>query len=200
MALNPFDFMTTLTPEELWQKALTGDQLSWQRLYEMFGGRVYQFFFRNTRNAELAADKVQEVFLRIFKSREAFKYGSLKTWIFRIARNLLIDEWRKTGQREILSEILPETIDAGVQVEESVIDAIEHQQMVGYIDECLDGLTEPDRMAVCLVYIAGLSIPEFAEVMETPLGTAKTRVRHARLKLEALLCEKMQMKRFEKGL
>lgn len=192
--------MKTLTPEELWQKALTGDQFSWQRLYELFGGRVYQFFFRNTRNAELSADKVQEVFLRIFKSRDAFKYGTLKTWIFRIARNLLIDEWRKTGQREVLCDILPEIVDAGIQVEDSVIDAIEHKQLVGYIDECLDELAEPDRMAVCLVYIAGLSIPEFAEVMEAPLGTAKTRVRHARLKLEALLSEKMQIKRFEKGL
>lgn len=192
--------MKNMTPEELWQQALTGDQLSWQRLYEMFGGRVYQFFLRNTRNAELAADKVQEVFLRIFKSREAFKYGSLKTWIFRIARNLLIDEWRRAGQREIPSEILPDVVDAGVQVEETVIDAIEHQQMVGYIDECLDGLIEADRMAVCLVYIAGLSIPEFAEVMEVPLGTAKTRVRHARLKLDSLLSDKLQMKKFEKAL
>lgn len=192
--------MENMKPEELWQKAIAGDQRAWQQLYELFGTRVYQFFLRNTRNADLSGDKVQEVFLRIFKNREAFKYGSLKTWIFRIARNLLIDEWRRSGQREILSDVLPELVDAGVQVEESVINAIEHQQMVGYIDECLDRLEEADRMAVCLVYIAGLSIPEFAEVMELPLGTAKTRVRHARLKLDALLSEKIQIRRFEKGL
>ncbi|HNS08421.1 MAG TPA: RNA polymerase sigma factor [Candidatus Ozemobacteraceae bacterium] len=192
--------MENMKPEELWQKALAGDQQSWQRLYEQFGTRVYQFFLRNTRNAELAADKVQEVFLRIFRNRENFKYGSLKTWIFRIARNLLIDEWRRAGQREIPSEILPDVIDAGVQVEESVIEAIEHQQLVGYIDECLDRLEEHDRMAVCLVYIAGLSIPEFAEVMEVPLGTAKTRVRHARLRLDQMLSEKIQLKRFEKSI
>ncbi|GAB1353202.1 MAG TPA: sigma-70 family RNA polymerase sigma factor [Candidatus Rifleibacterium sp.] len=191
--------MENMKPEELWQKALTGDQQAWQRLYELFASRVYQFFLRNTRNADLAADKTQEVFLKIFRNRENFRYGSLKTWIFRIARNLLIDEWRRAGQREIPSEILPDIIDSGVQVEESVIAAIEHQQMVVYIDECLDRLEEPDRMAVCLVYIAGLSIPEFAEVMEVPLGTAKTRVRHARLRLDQLLSEKIQLKRFEKS-
>ncbi|MDD3145688.1 MAG: sigma-70 family RNA polymerase sigma factor [Candidatus Riflebacteria bacterium] len=192
--------MENMKPEELWQRAVAGDQVAWQRLYELFGTRVYQFFLKNTRNAELAGDKVQEVFLRIFKNKEAFKYGSLKTWIFRIARNLLIDEWRRSGQREVLSDVLPEIVDAGIQVEESVINAIEHQQMVCYIDECLDRLEEADRMAVCLVYIAGLSIPEFAEVMELPPGTAKTRVRHARLKLDALLSEKIQIKRFEKSI
>lgn len=188
-----------MTPEELWQRALTGDQVSWQRLYELFGSRVYQFFLRNTRNPELANDKLQEVFLRIFKSREAFKYGSLKTWIFRIARNLLIDEWRKAGQKEVLCDILPDVIDAGVQVEDEVINSIEHGQMTRLIDECLDCLAPEDRMAVCLIYLGGMSIPELAEVMEIPLGTAKTRVRHARLKLDSLLSEKMQIKRLEKG-
>ncbi len=193
-----FAIMENIKPEELWQQAIAGNQTAWQKLYELFGSRVFQFFLRNTRNADLAADKVQEVFLRIYKNRDAFKYGSLKTWIFRIARNLLIDEWRRTWQREVPSDILPDVVDAGIQVEESVIDALEHQQMVGYIDECLDRLEESDRMAICLVYIAGLSIPEFAEVMELPPGTAKTRVRHARLKLDGLLSEKLQIKKYEK--
>lgn len=188
-----------MTPEELWQRALTGDQISWQRLYELFGSRIYQFFLKNTRNPELAGDKLQEVFLRVFKSRESFKYGSLKTWIFRIAKNLLIDEWRKAGQREVLCDVIPEVIDSGVQIEEEVINSIEHSQMIAMIDASLDFLQSEDRMAVCLVYLGGMSIPELAEVMEIPLGTAKTRVRHARLKLDALLCEKMQIKRLEKG-
>jgi RNA polymerase sigma-70 factor (ECF subfamily) len=186
-----------ITPEELWQKALTGDQLSWSRLYEMFGSRVYQFFLKNTRNQELAADKTQEVFLRMFRNRESFKYGSLKTWIFRIAKNLLIDEWRRNSKKEVLCDIIPEITDSGIQVEEEAINAIEHAQMVKFIDESLDYLEETDRMAVCLVYLGGISIPELAEVMEIPLGTAKTRVRHARLRLDAILCEKMQIKRFE---
>ncbi|MBU1105551.1 MAG: RNA polymerase sigma factor [Candidatus Riflebacteria bacterium] len=189
-----------MTPEELWKLAIRGDQLAWQKLYELFGGPVYQFFLRNTRNVEMAGDKTQEVFLRIFKSREAFSGGSLKSWIFRIARNLLIDEWRRSGHREVLSEHLPEVADPSIQVEEEVINAIEHAQMKALIDECLQLLDEDSRMTVCLVYLADLSIPELAEVMETPLGTAKTRVRSARLKLDAMLCEKMQIKRVEQGL
>lgn len=190
----------TITPEELWKDARRGDQSAWQQLYGLFGGPVYQFFLRNTRNVEMAADKTQEVFLRIFKNRDAFGGGSLKSWIFRIARNLLIDEWRKSGHREVLSENLPEVADQSTPVDEEVINAIEHAQLKALIDECLELLDEDSRMTVCLVYLAGLSIPELAEVMEMPLGTAKTRVRQARLKLDAMLCEKMQIKRVEQGL
>lgn len=187
-------------PEKIWQKAVAGDQAAWQQLYQIFGGKVYQFFLRNTRNPELAMDKVQEVFLKIFRNKEAFKYGSLKTWIFRIARNLLIDEWRKAGKREILSETVPDLIEADIRVEDEVIASIEHERMVVMIDECLDQIGELDRMVICLVYLGGLSIPELAEVMELPLGTAKTRVRQARIKLDAMLCERMQLKKYEKSL
>ncbi len=187
----------TMTPEELWSRARNGDQISWQRLYELFGGKVYQFFLKNTRNPELSGDKVQEVFLRIFRHKESFQYGSLKTWIFRIARNILIDEWRKTGKKEILCDTLPEIADSGMQVEEEVIAGLEHGQMVSLIDECLDGLEHNERMLIGLVYLGGLTISEVAQVMEIPLGTAKTRVRHARLKLDAMLNEKMSLKRLK---
>jgi RNA polymerase sigma-70 factor (ECF subfamily) len=185
------------SPETIWQKAVNGDQAAWQELYRIYGGKVYQFFLRNTRNPELAMDKVQEVFLKIFRNKDSFKYGSLKTWIFRIARNTLIDEWRKSGNKEILSEILPEMLESDSRVEDEVIDSIEHERLVSMIDECLVEMPEHDRMVVCLVYLANLTISELAEVMELPLGTAKTRVRQARLKLDAMLSERMQLKRLE---
>ncbi|MEW6710712.1 MAG: RNA polymerase sigma factor [Candidatus Riflebacteria bacterium] len=187
-------------PEKIWQLAKAGNQAAWQQLYQIFGGKVFQFFLRNTRNHELAMDKVQEVFLKIYRNRESFSYGSLKTWIFRIAKNTLIDEWRRSGNREILTDVIPDVVEADTRVEEEVIAGIEQRQMAVFIDQCLDQLEEHDRMIVCLVYLGGLSIPELAEVMETPLGTAKTRVRSARLKLDAMLNEKLQLSKFEKSL
>lgn len=187
-------------PEKIWELAVAGDQSAWQQLYQIFGGKVYQFFLRNTRNPELSMDKVQEVFLKIFRNKESFRYGSLKTWIFRIARNLLIDHWRRLNKVEILTEILPEIAEAEENVEDQAITAIEHEIMVKLIDESLDRLNEAERMVVCLVYLGDLSIPELAEVMELPLGTAKTRVRQARLKLDAMLREKIVEKKYEKSL
>ncbi|GAB4277086.1 MAG: sigma-70 family RNA polymerase sigma factor [Candidatus Rifleibacteriota bacterium] len=186
--------------EEIWKKAVSGDQQAWQQLYRIFGGKVYQFFLRNTRNPELSQDKTQEIFLKIYRNKESFKYGSLKTWIFRIVRNSLIDEWRKAGNREILTEVLPEIIEADNKVEETVIDSIEHDQLIESIDACLDRLSCQERLVIGLVYLAGLTISELAEVMEIPLGTAKTNVRNARLRLDAMLSERLQIKKFEKSL
>ncbi len=187
------------SPEQIWKSAVEGNQNAWQELYQIFGGRVYQFFLRNTRNPELSMDKVQEVFIKVFRHQDSFQYGSLKTWIFRIAKNTLIDEWRKSGNKEVLSEILPEMAQAREKVEETVLASIEHEQMVALLDDCLLKLSEPERLVIGLVYLAGLSVPELAQAMDWPLGTAKTRVRSARLKLDAMLCEKMQLQKLEKS-
>ncbi|MGM0600300.1 MAG: RNA polymerase sigma factor [Candidatus Rifleibacteriota bacterium] len=186
--------------EIIWKKAVRGDQQAWQQLYQMFSAAVYQFFLKNTQNPELSMDKVQEVFIKVYRKRESFTYGSLKTWIFRIAKNLLIDEWRKKGKAELASEHVADVVVADDNVEEHVLKELEHQSMKLLIDQGLEKLKSPERMVVCLVYLAGLSIFELSQVMEIPLGTAKTRVRQARLKLDKIIREQLELKSLEKSL
>ncbi len=176
-----------MTPEELWREATRGSQSAWEKLYALFGGRLYQFFLKNTSRPELAMDKTQEVFERLFRHREAFHTGSLKTWIFHIARNLLIDEWRRRPRQEVLADNPPEVADPAVRVEDWVIQKLDREQMIRLLDTCLPQLSEDDRVVIGLSYLGGLSFPELAKVMEIPLGTAKTRVRQARLRLDRLL-------------
>jgi RNA polymerase sigma-70 factor (ECF subfamily) len=166
----------------------------------MFSPAVYQFFLKNTQNPELSMDKVQEVFIKVYRSRESFTYGSLKTWIFRIAKNLLIDEWRKKGKAELASEHVVDVVVADDNVEEKVLQELEHQNMKQLVDNGLEKLKESERMVVCLVYLAGLSISELAQILEIPLGTAKTRVRQARLKLDKIIREQLEIKSLEKSL
>lgn len=187
-----------ITPEELFKQAAGGDQAAWRSVYEMFCAPVYQFFLKNTSNRELADDKVQEVFIKIYRSRKSFSYGSLKAWIFRICRNTLIDTYRQKNTKEVLSETLPDITSSETRVEDEVISAIENSQMAQMIDECLDRMNLDERMIICLVYIANLSISQLAELMELPLGTAKTKVRKARLILDAMLKESLQTKKIER--
>ncbi len=181
-----------MTPEELWREALRGHQPSWEALYRLLGGRLYQFFLKNTGKPELAMDKTQEVFERLWKHREAFIDGSLNTWVFRIARNLLIDLWRRKPRAEILAEDPPEVVDPAVGVEESVLTKLHREDMLRHIDDSLALLSEDDRLILGVVYLGGLSLPELASVMEIPLGTAKTRCRQARLRLDRLLQDRLK--------
>lgn len=180
-----------MTPEEIWKEAAGGSQKAWTEVYRLFGGRLYQFFLRNTGRASQAMDMAQEVFERIWRHRQDFRTGRLQTWIFRIARNLLIDEWRRKGRSEVLVEEVPENADPESHVEATVIDRLEQDEAAKLIDETLTKLTEDDRLVIGLVYLGGLSFPELAEVMEIPLGTAKTRVRQARLRLESHMRDQM---------
>lgn len=182
-----------MTPEELWKLAVSGNQHAWSSLFDMFGGRLYQFFLKNTSNPETAIDNTQEVFLRLYRNRESFRTGQLKPWIFRIARNLLIDEWRRRGKADIPSDSLPELPDRSDSVEETAIARIEHGKMVELINCTMSRLPENERIVIGLVYLGGLTLSELALIMEIPLGTAKTHLRQARLHLDRLILEKMQM-------
>lgn len=178
-----------MTPEELWQEAIRGHQPSWNRLFELFGSRIYQFFLKNTGDAEMSSDSTQEVFIKLYKHREKFAYGQLKTWIFRIARNLLVDLWRRKGRQEIPTDQLPEPVNTEPGLEERVLANIDRLRMLSLLDETLAMVPEQDRILLCLVYLGGLSFSELAAVMEIPLGTAKTQVRQARIRLGRLLVE-----------
>lgn len=181
-----------MTPEELWREALRGHQQSWEALYRILGGRLYQFFLKNTGKPEVAMDKTQEVFERLWKHKESFVDGSLNTWVFRIARNLLIDLWRRKPRTEILAEDPPDVPDPAIGVEESVLTKLHREDMLRHIDDSLGLMTEDDRLVLGLVYLGGLSLPDLASVMEIPLGTAKTRTRQARLRLDRMLHERLK--------
>ena len=171
--------------EVLWREAVHGSATAWERLYQALGPRLYQFFLRNTRNVDVAMDKTQEVFEKLFQHRADFDHGKLKTWAFRIARNLLIDWWRKKSRLEIPTEVLPEIPDREDDLGSSVVERLARDELIRLVDACLEELSEDDRLVLGLVYLGGLSLPELAEAMEIPLGTAKTRARQARLRLDA---------------
>lgn len=176
-----------MSPEELWKDAVKGSQDAWANLFSLFGSKIYQFFLKNTADPELSMDKSQEVFEKLFRHKESFVSGSLKVWIFHIAKNLLIDFWRRGKKKEVLFSEPPNVPDPALEVEEQVLKKLRRDEIMKLIDETFGELIEEDKVLVGLVYLGNLSFPELAEVMEIPLGTAKTRTRQARIRLEQLV-------------
>jgi RNA polymerase sigma-70 factor (ECF subfamily) len=81
---------------DLMLRFVQGDDQAFEELLEMFEHEVLNYFFRMTRERHLAEDMTQELFLRIYKYRRSYKPGSgFKYFLFRIARNMWIDHFRK---------------------------------------------------------------------------------------------------------
>ena len=89
------------------QRCLTGDPLAWEQLVRSHHRRVYNLCYRFTGRAEEAEDLAQEVFLRVFKTLKSYRAeeGFFTTWLTSLARNLLIDYYRKARKDRVLEPL-----------------------------------------------------------------------------------------------
>ena len=88
-------------------RCLGGDEGAWEELIRVHSRRVYGLCFRFTNSASEAQDLTQEVFLRVFRTLKTFRAaeGSFATWLARVTRNLLIDNYRRTRQERVTDSI-----------------------------------------------------------------------------------------------
>src|SRR5580700_9000170 len=100
------------------ERCLSGDQAAWEEMVRTHTRRVYGLCYRFTGKDGEAQDLTQEVFLRVYRTLKTFRAteGAFTTWLARLTRNLLIDNYRRTRQ-ERLTDSIEEQV-AGV--EESV--------------------------------------------------------------------------------
>jgi len=81
---------------ELVRRARSGDGVAWEDIVTSFSRRIFNLAYRFTSNAEAAEDLTQEVFIRVYRSLDQYdsKQGDLANWLMRLARNLIIDDYR----------------------------------------------------------------------------------------------------------
>jgi RNA polymerase sigma-70 factor (ECF subfamily) len=178
----------TMEDDELMRRIQSGDRQAFDELADQYYGPLVAFFFRNRRDSHLAEDLAQETLLRVYN--EAWDYlpqGRFRGWLYRIARNLLIDALRRrpydalSGSRRALD---PDTVLA--QVASRNVPPAQRasgREIVALVEEMLLALPESQRTAFVLHHHGGLSLAEVAEVTETTVSTAKSRLRLAREKL-----------------
>src|SRR2546421_11209483 len=82
---------------ELVRRCRTGDGAAWEEIVQTYSRRIYNLAYRFTSRADAAEDLTQEVFIRAYRSLEQYnpKQGDLQNWLMRLARNLIIDDYRK---------------------------------------------------------------------------------------------------------
>jgi RNA polymerase sigma-70 factor, ECF subfamily len=149
-------------------------------IFERHHAAVFRYFQRMTGRHHLAQDLTQEVFLRVVRGFEAYQdQGLAAAWLFRIARNVLIDYKRRT-------ETAPKTVPYADHLSADS----GHLAAFG-LQEALALLPDRDREVFVLRETDGLSYAEIAAACETTEETVRTRLRRARLQLRTLLSRRL---------
>jgi RNA polymerase sigma-70 factor (ECF subfamily) len=160
-----------------------GRREAFLELYERHAGRLHGFLLRATRSPHLADDLTQEAFLHALDGMDRFSgNSSFKTWIYRIAMNLLKDHHRKmktTAQPD-------ENASGG---EPTPADAAERNEEVQRVRAALGALPEGLRAPVILVRFEGMKYREAAETLGLSVDALRMRVHRAYMALAAALKE-----------
>lgn len=141
-------------------------------LYDRYSSIVYSVALRVLGNTAAAEDIVQEVFMQLWRSPDAFdaSRGSLPGWLAIIARNRAIDSLRKRRPESDINEVV-------VSIEPDLAGGVEWKRALENIRNALARLSSPQRSALEMSFFEGLTHTEIAAKTGEPLGTIKTRIR-----------------------
>ena len=153
------------------------------RLYQRYSQPIYRFLFWQTRDLQLAEDLTSTVFERAWRARSSFNGGSEQAWLYRIARNALVDHWRK--KKELHLEDLP-AVTATLEANANPYD-FDTEQELGEMAQALEKLPENLKMVVVLRFIEELPAAAVADILQTTAGNVRIMQLRALRKLRQLI-------------
>jgi RNA polymerase sigma-70 factor (ECF subfamily) len=149
--------------------------------YAAHASELYGFAVRSLGDSGLAEEAVQETFLRAWRAGERFdpQIGSLRTWLFAILRNVVIDLGRARAAR-------PTVADDGIEV---AVEPFDEALLAWQIEEAMRQIGEQHRRVLVETYYRGRPYAEVAEELGVPEGTVKSRVYYGLRALRIVLEE-----------
>ncbi|MDQ3004730.1 MAG: sigma-70 family RNA polymerase sigma factor [Chloroflexota bacterium] len=176
------------------QDAQKGNLDAFNTLILHYQDSVYNTALRILGDEDQAADAAQEAFISAFKSINSFRGGSFKAWLMRTVTNACYDELRRQKRRPT-TPLEPDTDDGEemdsprwladpsmTPAQKSEADELEHA-----IQHCLNNLPLEFKTVVIMADIQGMDYTEVATSVRVPLGTIKSRLARARLRLRECL-------------
>jgi RNA polymerase sigma-70 factor (ECF subfamily) len=206
-AKTPLEAKLERTPEQdaanealvkLVRQCMAGDSQAWQQLVVSQHRRIYAICYRFTGSATDAEDLTQDVFLKLYKNLASFdtQKGSFQTWITTLARNLLVDHFRRT-RLDRASDSLDATYDGeedGPTMGDRLADPRPSQEqhvarleLKVRVQAALKQLSPELREAVILRDLEDMDYKEISQVLRIPEGTVKSRISRGRGELARLL-------------
>lgn len=165
-----------------------GDRAAFDGVYDAVAGAVFGVARHVVRDEAQAEEVAQEVMVEVWRTAPRFDpaRGSARSWVLAMAHRRAVDRVRSqqaARDREVRAAALEPNAGAFDAVAEDVEARLEQER----VRRCLDGLTRIQRESVTLAYYSGFTYPQVAAQLGVPLGTVKTRIRDALVRMRDCL-------------
>ena len=180
------------------RRCIAGDAAAWEELVERYHRRIYNICYRFAGSADDAQDLTQDVFIKMYRTLNTYdiERGAFMTWVTTMARNLLVDHFRKTKQDRVTDslDVAPTEREDAMPLSEQLPDTAappdaraQSQQVGETVHRALQKLSPDLREAVILRDLQDMDYREIATVLKVPEGTVKSRINRGRAELARLL-------------
>ena len=174
-------------------RCLQGDDSAWETIVRHYGKRVYNLSYRYVNRRDEAEDLTQEIFIKVYQNLRSFHpdMGSLRNWILKIGRNLIIDRYRQTRRFQAIGGT--EEMEAMNLEDKNTPDPLrvaEQEEASAFLMSGLVALPPELKEAIILRDLEKLSYQEITDLLAIPEGTVKSRINRGRLELAKLLIKR----------
>jgi RNA polymerase sigma-70 factor (ECF subfamily) len=178
----------SLADEELMQLMRRGDARAFELVYDRHSSAAYSLAYRMVGARGSAEDVVQEAFLALWRANARYDRtrGSVRTWILGIVHNRAIDALRRGmvhDRRRASDEGLEERVESGERTDVEVARRDEARE----VRTAMETLPAEQLRVVEMAYFGGFTHTEIAEMLDTPIGTVKGRMRLGLAKMRGQL-------------
>ena len=159
--------------EALILKLKNEDKGAWKMFVELYGKRILNYIYGFTKQKQTAEELTQEVFLRLYKNMNKIepKKEIFESFIFRVAKNISIDHWRKEKKKKIIYD--------GIFFGSSEPE----YEAKDIVWKAMDMLSDDLKSILILREFDGYSYEEISQIEKIPVGTVKSKLNRAKIKL-----------------
>lgn len=168
----------------LMDRVAANDEWAIAELYDRFGSLVYRMAFQTLPTKAEAEDAVQEIFVRLWMTAGRYdqERAALVTWVMLISRRHLVDKLRRTKAR-IRATSLDHPQATTVPMAQVQASRMESDERVAMLLKRIDALPELQRIVVTRAYLGGQTLRQIGDELNTPLGTIKSALSRALVRL-----------------
>jgi len=187
--------MKQLDDRDLISAYISGNERAFEVLLKRHKDKIYRFIYLKLRSQELANDVFQETFVKIINTLKAGSYneeGKFLPWAMRIAHNLVIDHFRRTGKVRMISESSSSKDDYNIfstlsQDDKNIQESMSYDELEKQMVELIEFLPHSQRDILKMRIFQDMSFKDIAESEDISINTALGRMRYALINLRKMI-------------